>query len=92
MPLSTLRLKIFSASDGISASDEGVLDDAIPPIQSDENTSNEQRIDVCNIASYSERNNLSAEQKVQILTNCNNLPSDFQFSGRLEKRGGQRHF
>ena len=55
--------KNFFTSDSISASSEDVLVDAIPAIQSDENTSNEQQIDMCKIASYSERNNLSAEQK-----------------------------
>ena len=84
--------KIFFTSDGISASGENVLEDAIPAIQSDENISNEQQIDMCKIASYSERSKLSAEQKFQILTNRNTLPHNFQFPSRLEKRGCQRHF
>ena len=69
-----------------------VLEDAIPAIQSDENTSDEQQFDMCKIASYSERSQLSAEQKFQILTNCDTLPHNFRFPGRLEKRGCQRHF
>ena len=55
--------KNFFTSDGISASGEDVLEDAIPAIQSDENTNNEEQIDMCKIASYSERSNLSSEQK-----------------------------
>ena len=47
---------------------------------------------MCKIASYSERSKLSAEQKFQILTYRNTLPHNFQFPGRLEKRGCQRHF
>ena len=47
---------------------------------------------MCKIASYSERSKLSAEQKFQILTNRNTLPHNFQFPGRLEKPGCQRHF
>ena len=84
--------KNFCTSYGISASGEGVLEDAIPAIQSDENTSNEQQIDMCKIASYSERSQLSAEQKFYILTNRDTLPHNFRFPGRLEKRGCQRHF
>ena len=48
---------------GISASGENVLEDALPAIQSDDNTSNEQQINMCKIASFSERSKLSAEQK-----------------------------
>ena len=55
--------KILSTSEGTWTSGEGVLDDAIPPIQRDENTSNEQQIDICNIASHSKRSKLSAEQE-----------------------------
>ena len=84
--------KNFFASDVILASGVDVLDDAIPAMQSDENTSNEQKIDMCKIASYSERSKLSAEQKFQILTNRNTLPHNFQFPGRLKNRGCQRHF
>ena len=47
---------------------------------------------MCKITSYSERSKLSAEQKLKILTNCNTLPHNFHFPGRLEKRGCQRHF
>ena len=92
VPLSTLWLKKFFASDGISASGEDVLEDIIPAIQSDENTSNEQQIDMCKIASYRVRSKLSAEQKFQILTNRNTLPHNFQLPGRLEKHDCQRHF
>ena len=84
--------KNFFTSDGISVTGEGVLEDAIPAIHIDENTSNKQQIDMCKIASYSARNKLFAEQKFQILTNRNTLPHNFQFPGRLEKRGCQRHF
>ena len=84
--------KNFFTSDDISASGEDVLEDAIPAIQSEENTSDEQQIDMCKIASYNERSKLSAEQKFQILTNCKILPHNFQFPVRLEKRGFQRHF
>ena len=84
--------KSFFTRDGISASGEGVLDDAIPAIQSDENTSNQQQIDICKIAFYSERSKLSAEQKFQILTNRYTLPPNFQVPDRLEKRVCQRHF
>ena len=84
--------KKFFTSDVISASGEDVLEDAIPAIQSDENTSNNQQIDMCKIASYSERSQLSAEQKFHILTNRNTLPHNFQVPGRLEKLGCQRHF
>ena len=84
--------KKFFTSDAISASGEDVLEDAIPAIQSDENTSNEQQLDMCKIASYSERSQLSAEQKFHILTNRNTLPHNFRFPGRLEKLGCQRHF
>ena len=84
--------KNFFASDVISASGENVLDDAISAMQSDENTSNEQQIDMCKTASNSERSKLSAEQKFQILTNRNTLPHNFQLPGRLEKRGCQPHF
>ena len=83
--------KIFT-SDGISGSGEDVLEDAIPAIQSDENTSNEQQIDMCKIASYSERSQLSAEKKFHILTNRDTLPHNFQVPGPLEKLGCQRHF
>ena len=61
-------------------------------MQSDENTSNEQQINMCKIASYSERSKLSAELKFQILTNRNTLPHNFQFPGRLEKHGCQQYF
>ena len=37
--------KRFFTGDDTSASGEGVLDDAIPSIQSDDNTSNEHQID-----------------------------------------------
>ena len=84
--------KSFFTSNGTSASGEGVLNDAIPPIQSDENTSNEQQIDVCKIASYSERCKLSATRKLQISINRNTLPPSFLFPDRLEKCGCQRHF
>ena len=84
--------KKFFTSDGISASGEDVLEDAIPAIQSDENTSNNQQIDMCKIAFYSERSQLSAEQKFHILTNRDTLPHNFQVPGRLEKLGCQRHF
>ena len=47
--------KNFFTSDGISDSGKDVLEDAIPAIQSDENTSNKQQIDMCKLASYSER-------------------------------------
>ena len=77
--------KNFFTSDGISASGEDGLEDIIPAIQSDENTSNKQQIDMCKIASYRVRSKLSAEQKFQILTNRNTLPHDFQLPGRLEK-------
>ena len=79
--------KNFFTNDGISASGEDVLEDAILAIQSDDNTSNEQKIDTCKIASYSERSKFSAEQKFQILTNRDTLPHNFQFLGRLEKHG-----
>ena len=91
VPLGTLWLKKFFTSDGISASGEDVSDDAIPVTQSDENTSNKQQIDMCKIASYTERSKLSDEQKFHILTN-RNTSNNFQLPGRLEKHGCQRHF
>ena len=80
-PLSTLRIQKFFTGDSTSASGEDVLDDTIPPIQRDENTSNEQRIDICNIASHSKESKLSAKQKFQIYTNRNAFPSNFHFPG-----------
>ena len=69
--------KSFFTRDDASISGEGVLVDPISPIQSDENTNNEQQIDMCKIASYSERSRLSAEQIFQILTNHNTLRPNF---------------